>query len=69
MALPTLRAFRTRLWTLYTVKQRKYMCNILVNSLCSTNATKTYINIANTLCNNVNSDLILQIFKDGDAYE
>ena len=45
------------------------MCNILVNSLCSTNATKTYINIVNTLCNNVNSDLILQIFKDGDAYE
>ena len=69
MALPTLRAFVPRLWTLYMVKQRKYTCNILVNSLCPTNATKTYINIVNTLGNNVNSDLILQIFKDGDAYE
>ena len=43
------------------------MRNILFNSMCSTNATKTYINIVNTLCNNVNSDLTLKIFKDGDA--
>ena len=33
------------------------MCNILVNSMCANNAPKTYINIVNTLCNNVNSDL------------
>ena len=70
MALPTLRAFRTKVMDIiYGKTKEKYMCNILVNSLCSTNATKTYINIVNTLCNNVNSDLILQIFKDGDAYE
>ena len=67
MALPTLRAFRTMLWILYRIKQRKYMCNILFNSMSASNALKTYINIVNILCNNVNSDLTLQIFKDGDA--
>ena len=40
------------------VKQRRYMHNILVNSMCASNAPKkSYINIVNTLCNNVNSDL------------
>ena len=39
------------------MKQHKYMRNILVISLCTSKAPKTYINIVNTLCNNVNSDL------------
>ena len=43
-------------------------CVIYLLIICAqVTLQKTYINIVNTLCNNVNSDLTLQIFKDGDA--
>ena len=56
------------LWTLYRVKQCKYMRNILVNSnsMCSSNAPKkTYINIVN---NRKNASSIGTIIYDNNPH-
>ena len=71
--------FVPRLWTLYTVKQRKYMCNILVNSLCSTMPDRLLANppvtIArtpsrglsefNNLLTSVDNRFCVRSFRDG----
>ena len=55
MALPTLRAFRTVIVDMIWGKYNVNTCTIYLLIVCAQVALrKTYINIVNRLCNNVN---------------